>query len=84
MDVVVAEDVCEPACSKPFAACVDQGGDGGKEVAPPGEVCTVMLPEAVVVEPGRVGVCEDRAVGDDLGRSDTRLGFSLRDEPTTH
>jgi len=58
VDVVVAEDVCKLACGEPFVASVDQGGDGGEEVAPPGEVCTVMLPETVVVEFGYIRMGE--------------------------
>ena len=62
VDVLVAEEVGELACSEAFLAGIDQGGDGGKEVAPPGEAGVVVLTEAVIVEPCDVGVCEDRAV----------------------
>ena len=62
VDVVVAQNDCEPACSEPCVAGVDQSGDGGEEVAPPGEAGAVVLPKAVPVELGVVGEGEGGVV----------------------
>ena len=62
VDVIRTEDICELARRETVLAGVDQDGDGGEEVAPPGEVCTAVLPEAIRVERGGVRMGEDGAV----------------------